>query len=79
LVTVPAVLVATPPSIEYCPPTMLMGDAVLIPEMVIAVEVTFALNTAPVTAVKLNTSGVVSANTVVTAKVCDTPPIVSMA
>lgn len=58
---------------------MLMGVEVFIPEMVTAVDVTFALKTAPVTAVKLNASGVVSANTVVTAKVWATPPIVSTA
>lgn len=40
---------------------MLIGTAVLMPEMVIAIEVTFALNGAPVTAGKLNESGVVSA------------------
>jgi len=72
-------LVAVPPAIEYFPPVMLIGATVLIPEIVIAVEVTFALNAAPVTAVKLNASGVVSANTVVTVNACDIPPTVSTA
>ncbi|AQT60289.1 hypothetical protein B0D95_09420 [Cellvibrio sp. PSBB023] len=39
---------------------MLMGAAVLMPEIVIVAEVMFAFNAAPVTAGKLNESGVVS-------------------
>jgi hypothetical protein len=43
-----------------------MGTAVLMPEIVITAEVTFALNAAPVTAGKLNESGVVSVTTTIT-------------
>lgn len=44
----------------YCPPLMLIGVAALIPEMVMVVDVRLALSAAPVTAVKLNASGVKS-------------------
>lgn len=63
---VPAALVKTPLSMEYSPLVMLMGAAVLMPEMVIAAEVTFAFNAAPVMAEKLNESGVVSIGTAIT-------------
>jgi hypothetical protein len=56
-----------------------MGTAVLMPEIVIAAEVTFVFNTTPVTAGKLNAFGVVSGNSVVTLKVCATPPTVKVA
>ena len=72
-------LVAVPPAIEYLPPVILMGVAVLIPETVIAVELTVALTAAPVTAVKLNAFGVLSGSSVVTLKVCATPPTVKVA
>ena len=78
-VIVPAALVKAPPAIEYSPPVMLIGDAVLIPETVTAVELIVAFRAAPVTAVKLNALGVVSGNSVVTLKVCATPPTVKVA
>ena len=65
MVTVPAALVAAPPLIEYCPPVILIGAAVLIPATVIAFEVIFALSAAPVTTAKLNASGVVSAGIII--------------
>jgi len=43
-----------------------MGTAVLMPEMVITADVTFVLKVAPVTAGKLNESGVVSVGTTIT-------------
>lgn len=58
---------------------MLMGVAVLIPEIVMVVEVTLRFNGAPVTAVKLNALGMVSGNSVVTLKVCARPPTVKVA
>ena len=60
MVTVPAALVKAPPFIEYSPLAILMGNAVLKPVMVIAAEVTFEFTATPVTAGKLNVSGVVS-------------------
>ena len=61
LAMLPAELVKAPPAMEYSPPVMLMGVAVLIPEIVTAVELMVAFRAAPVTALKLKASGVVSA------------------
>lgn len=58
---------------------ILMGTAVLIPETVTELDVTAVLSKPVVTVVKLNASGVVSANTVVTEKIPVTPPMVNTA
>ncbi len=56
-----------------------MDAAALMPETVIAVEVTLEFSAALVTAVKLKVFGTVSATTVVAEKVAVTPPIVRTA
>ncbi len=58
---------------------MLIEVAVLIPETVIALDVTAVLSGELVAAVKLNVSGVVSGKTVVTEKVAAIPLMVRTA
>ena len=78
----PLELVYDPPLIEYVPPVMEMGVAVSIPDTVMVFDVITVLNATFVRSVKVNWSGVVSGpagGSVVTLKVSDTPPIVSIA
>ena len=74
----PAALVNAPPFTEYWPPEILIGATSLMPEIVTLFEITSEPNSALVTWMKLNESGVVSAGIVVTVKLSPTPPIVTV-
>jgi hypothetical protein len=74
--TDPAALVKAPPFTEYWPPVIVMGAPVLVPVIVTFADVTAVLSPTSVWSVKLKASGVLSAGTVVTEKVSDTPPTV---
>ena len=68
--------------ISYVPPVMEMAAAVLIPDMVRVFDVITVLKATFVRSVKVNWLGVVSdpgSGSVVTLKVSDTPPMVSVA
>ncbi|HWV15851.1 MAG TPA: hypothetical protein VN030_10510 [Cellvibrio sp.] len=75
--TVPGALVYSPVPILYWPLVMLIGTAISTPATVTVAVLTLA-GTAPVTAVKLNASGVTSA-AVVALKVPFAPPTVRVA
>ena len=81
LLTVPALLVKTPPLMRYWPPPplTLIGLGVSMPLTVMALEVTITLVATPVWPVKVKAFGVVSPLPVVTLKVDVTPPTFSVA